>query len=111
LKRRSIDPPVSNGDQKDTKFAWTGTNIVSGQTNQPIPLSDPESLKAIPGDGLVLTSGAGNILTLLSDLGTKAQSERFVTLTNLPTGSSLDDVVIPTSSAGTFYVSGSAAPR
>jgi hypothetical protein len=82
----------------------TGTNIVTGQTNQPIPLSDPDSLKSTPNGGLVLTSGADNAFTLISDPGTAAQSERFVKLTNLPAGSSLDDVIIPTSSTGTFYV-------
>ena len=83
----------------------TGTNIATGKTGQPIPLSDPDSLKSTPGGGLVLTSGDDNTLTVISDVGTKAQSERFVTLTNLPAGSALDDVIIPTSSAGTFYVS------
>jgi hypothetical protein len=82
----------------------TGTNIATGQTNQPIPLSDPDSLKSTPNGGLVLTSGADNAFTLISDPGTRAQSERFVKLTNLPAGSSLDDVIIPTSSTGTFYV-------
>ena len=52
----------------------------------------------------MLSSGSDNTFTLISDPGTAAQSERFVTLTNLPTGSSLDDVIIPTSSSGTFYV-------
>ena len=83
----------------------TGTNITTGQTNQPIPLSDPDSLKSTPNGGLVLTSGSDNTFTLISDPGTTAQSERFVQLKNLPTGSSLDDVIIPTSSTGTFYVS------
>ena len=89
------------------KDGATGTNIGTGQTNQPIPLSDPDSLKATPDGGLVLTSGSDNSFTLISDPGTAAQSERFVQLTNLPAGSSLDDVVIPTSSTGTFYVSNS----
>lgn len=82
----------------------TGTNIATGKTGQPIPLTDPDSLKTTPDGRLVLTSGADNTFTLISDPGTAAQSERFVTLTNLPAGSSLDDVVIPTSSSGTFYV-------
>jgi hypothetical protein len=104
---------LSNGDQPIGTLVTsniltdgaTGTNIVTGQTNQPIPLSDPDSLKSTPNGGLVLTSGADNAFTLISDPGTAAQSERFVQLTNLPVGSSLDDVIIPTSSTGTFYVS------
>ena len=83
----------------------TGTNIVTGKSDQPIPLSDPDSLKSTPNGGLVLTSGNDNAFTLISDPGTAAQSERFVQLTNLPAGSSLDDVIIPTSTTGTFYVS------
>jgi hypothetical protein len=83
----------------------TGTDITTGQTDQPIPLNDPDSLKALPDGRLVLSSGADNSFTLISDPGTAAQSERFVQLTNLPAGSALDDVVVPTSSSGTFYVS------
>jgi hypothetical protein len=87
------------------KDGATGTNIATGQTNQPIPLSDPDSLKTTPNGDLMLTSGADNTLTLITDPGTAAQSERFVQLTNLPASSSLDDVIVPTSSTGTFYLS------
>src|ERR1700676_217876 len=83
----------------------TGTNITTGKTDQPIPLSDPDSLKTTPNGDLLLTSGADNSLTVISDVGTKAQSERFVQLSNLPAGSSLDDVIVPSSTSGTFYVS------
>ena len=83
----------------------TGTNIATGQTNQPIPLSDPDSLKTTPNGGLILTSGADNSFAIISGVGTAAQSVRFDQLTNLPAGSALDDVIIPTSSSGTFYVS------
>ncbi len=82
----------------------TGTNIATGQSDQPIPLSDPDSLKSLPDGRLVLSSGNDNAFTLIADPGTAAQSERFVQLQNLPAGSSLDDVLVPTASAGTFYV-------
>ena len=85
----------------------TGTNIATGQTDQPIPLNDPDSLKSTPNGGLILSSGSDNSFTLIGAPGTGAQAERFVTLKNLPTGSSLDDVLIPTSSTGTFYVANS----
>ena len=81
----------------------TGTNIATGKT-EAIPLSDPDSLKSIPGGKLVQTSEADNTFVIVNDPGTKAQSERFDTLTNVPAGS-LDDVIVPTSSSGTFYVS------
>ncbi len=80
----------------------TGTNIATGQINQPIPLSDPDSLKSTPNGDLLLTSEADRTFTVISDPGTAAQSQRFVTLT---AGTSLDDVIIPSSSTGTFYVS------
>ena len=86
----------------------TGFDLSTGQAGQPIPLSDIDSLKSTPAGGLVLTSEADNAFTLISNPGTKAQSERFVQLSNLPAGSALDDVIIPTSSSGTFYVSNSA---
>ncbi len=85
----------------------TGTNIATGQTDQPIPLSDPDSLKSTPNGDLVLTSEADKTFTIISRPGTAAQSERFVSPQNLPTGSTLDDVIIPRSSSGTFYVSNS----
>ncbi len=103
-----------NGDQPIGKLITsniladgaTGTNIATGKTG-PIPLNDPDSLQATPDGSLLLSSEADKALTLISDPGTAAQSERFVQLTNLPAGSSLDDVIIPTSSTGTFYVSNS----
>lgn len=81
----------------------TGTNIATGKT-EAIPLSDPDSLKSIPGGGLLQSSGDDNTFVIVSEPGTKAQSVRFDTLTNVPDGS-LDDVVVPTSSSGTFTVS------
>ena len=83
----------------------TGTDISTGLAGQPIPLSDPDSLKSTPDGGLVLSSGSDNTLTFISHPGAANQSERFVTLKNLPAGSSLDDVVVPGSTAGTFYIS------
>jgi hypothetical protein len=104
---------LSNGDQPQGTLVTsnilldgaTGTNIATGQTDQAIPLNDPDSLKANPNGGLILSSGADNTIVLIKDVGTQAQSESFVTLTNLPTGSALDDVIIPTAKSGTFYVS------
>ena len=81
----------------------TGTNIATGKT-EAIPLSDPDSLKSIPGGGLLQSSGEDNTFAIVTDPGTKAQSVRFDTLTNVPAGS-LDDVIVPTFSSGTFYVS------
>ncbi len=102
-----------NGDQPQgtlvvkpvLTFGATGTDIATGQTNQPLPISDPDSIKSLANGDIVETSGSDNAFTLIHDVGTKAQSQSFVQLQNLPTGSSLDDVIVPTASAGTFYVS------
>ena len=81
----------------------TGTNIADGQV-ETIPLSDPDSIKSTPDGGIVLTSGNDNTIVLINRVGSAHQTERFVTLTNIPAGSSVDDVIIPTSSSGTFTV-------
>ncbi len=102
-----------NGDQPQgtlvvhpvLTFGATGTNIATGAVNQPLPISDPDSIKSLANGDIVETSGNDNAFTLIHDVGTKAQSQRFVQLQNLPTGSALDDVVVPTASSGTFYVS------
>ena len=86
----------------------TGTNIATGKTGH-IPLNDPDSLKTTPNGGLVLSSGADNAITLISNPGQSGQSERFVQLKGLPAGSSVDDVIVPGSSSGTFYVSNQGA--
>ncbi len=112
------DPVVqrlTNGDMPIGKLVTTniladgatGTDIATGKTNQPIPLSDPDSLTSTANGDLVFSSEADKTFTIISGPGTAAQTERFVAPQNLPAGSTLDDVVVPTSSSGTFYVSNS----
>ena len=81
----------------------TGTNIATGRV-EAIPLNDPDSLKGTPDGGLVLSSGSDDTVVFISHPGTANQAERFVTLTGVPAGSSVDDVIIPTSTSGTFTV-------
>jgi len=85
------------------RFGDTGTNLVTGETNQPLPLADPDSLKSMPDGSLILTSGSENSFTIVANPGTTQQSASFVTLPK--SAGSLDDVVMPTASSGTFYVS------
>lgn len=85
-------------------FGAKGTNIADGKV-ETIPLSDPDSLKTTPDGGLVLNSEADSTIILISHAGQVDQSERFVTLKGIPANSDLDDVIIPTSTAGTFTVS------
>jgi DNA-binding beta-propeller fold protein YncE len=111
----SGDPVVqqlTNGNDPFGKLTTTdvladgamGLNIADGKM-EAIPLNDPDSLKSTPTGGLVLSSGSDNTIVFIDNPGAANQSERFVTLTGLPAGSSVDDVIIPTSSSGTFTVS------
>jgi len=83
-------------------FGDTGTNLVTGQTNQPLPITDPDSLKLLSNGDLLLTGEADGAYIFVKDPGTTQQSESFVTL---PTGDVPDDAIMPTSSSGTFYIS------
>jgi hypothetical protein len=80
----------------------TGTNLVTGQTNQTLPITDPDSLKLLSNGDLLLTGEADGAFIFVKDPGTAQQSESFVTL---PTGDVPDDAIMPTSSTGTFYIS------
>jgi len=89
----------------------TGTNVATGQTNQPIPLNDPDSLKANPDGSLVQTSEADKTFTIIHNPGTasQSQSQSFYQLTNLPAGSGLDDVIVPNAGSGTLYIANGGA--
>ena len=81
----------------------TGTNLATGETNQPLPVTDPDSLKSLPDGSLILTGEADRAFTIISNPGTTEQSASFVTL---PAGSSQpDDAIRPTTASGTFYIS------
>ncbi|MBV9777059.1 MAG: hypothetical protein JO143_08420 [Acetobacteraceae bacterium] len=81
----------------------TGTNLLTGETNQSLPVTDPDSLKTLPDGSLILTGEGDKAFTIIHDPGTTSQSASFITL---PSGSaSPDDAVMPTASDGTFYVS------
>ncbi|HYZ21630.1 MAG TPA: hypothetical protein VE690_05680 [Rhodopila sp.] len=81
----------------------TGTNLVTGATNQPLPVSDPDSLKTLPDGSLILTSEHDAAFTFIHDPGTTHQTASFLTL---PSGAGTpDDAIMPTATAGTFYIS------
>jgi hypothetical protein len=81
----------------------TGTNLVTGEINQALPVSDPDSLKSLVDGTLLLTSDHDATLTFISKPGTDQQSASFITLPAGTTG--LDDAIIPMTAAGTFVVS------
>jgi hypothetical protein len=87
-------------------FGDTGTNLVTGQTNQLLPITDPDSLKLLPNGELLLTGEADGAFIFVKDPGTTNQSESFVTL---PAGDIPDDAIMPTSHSGTFYISNQGA--
>jgi hypothetical protein len=83
-------------------FGDTGTNLVTGQTNQLLPMTDPDSLKLLPNGELLLTGEADGAYIFVKDPGTAHQTESFVTL---PAGDIPDDAIMPSSRSGTFYIS------
>jgi len=83
-------------------FGNTGTNLVTGQHNQPLPVTDPDSLKLLPNGSLLLTGEADGAFIFVSHPGTPQQSVSFV---KLPAGDIPDDAIMPTASSGTFYIS------
>ncbi|MBV8613840.1 MAG: hypothetical protein JOY66_08725 [Acetobacteraceae bacterium] len=79
----------------------TGTNLVTGATDQPLPVTDPDSLKTLPDGSLILTGEQDDALTIVQHPGTPQQSASFI---QWPSGQSPDDAIVPTSTSGTFYV-------
>jgi hypothetical protein len=78
-----------------------GTNLVTGEKNQLLPVTDPDSLKLLPNGDLLLTGEADGAFVFIKHPGTSDQTESFVTL---PNGAIPDDAIMPTSTSGTFYV-------
>jgi hypothetical protein len=85
----------------------TGTNLATGQRNQPTSQSDPDSLKLTPFGDLMLSSGADGQLVFVAHPGTDEQAVSFLTLLDAPSGqpvSGLDDAVFASASRGVFYL-------
>src|SRR6516162_234289 len=86
----------------------TGTNLATGQANQPVTQNDPDSLKLTPTGDLMLSSGDDGQLLFVEKPGRPDQSVSFVTLLDPATGlhiSGLDDAVFATAREGVFYLS------
>ena len=80
--------------------SFTGTNLVTGQTQQ-LTITDPDSLKLLPNGDLLLTGEGDGTYVFVKNPGTPQQTESFVTL---PSGDVPDDAIMPTSRSGTFYI-------
>jgi predicted secreted protein len=85
----------------------TGFDTVTGQI-EAVPQSDPDSLKTAPNGDLLLTSGADGTIIDIQNPGTPNQAVAFTTIQNIPAASignaGLDDVIKPSATAGTFYL-------
>jgi hypothetical protein len=85
----------------------TGTNLATGQTNQPTSQNDPDSMKMTPSGDLMLSSAADGQLIFVKNPGTTSQSVAFLTVLDPSTGiavSELDDSVFATAERGTFFL-------
>jgi predicted secreted protein len=85
-----------------------GYDTVSGKT-EIIPQSDPDSLKLAANGDLIFSSGAGGTIIDVQNPGTAKQAVAFTPIQGIPAASvgnaGLDDVITPTATSGTFYVS------
>jgi hypothetical protein len=85
----------------------TGTNLATGQANQPTTDTDSDSLKLTPTGDLMLSSGADGQLIFVEKPGRPDQSVSFLQLLDPSTGlpvSGLDDAVFATAREGAFYL-------
>jgi sugar lactone lactonase YvrE len=92
----------------------TGTDLATGQPNQPVTQNDPDSLKLTPTGDLMLSSGGDGQLLFVERPGRPDQSVSFVTLLDPGTGlhvSGLDDAVFATARKGTFYLADTGSNR
>jgi len=83
----------------------TGFDTVTGQI-EAVPLSDPDSMKLASNGDLILTSGADGTIIDIHNAGTVSQSVSFTPIkkiNNVP-ATGLDDVIKPSATAGTFYL-------
>ena len=82
-----------------------GINTETG-TLQSVPQTDPNSLKLAPNGDLLLTSGNDGVIIDVQDPGTSDQSVAFTQVQGVAPGSAgLDDVIKPSASSGTFFLS------
>ena len=91
-------------------FDATGTNTVTGQTGQAIPLNDPDSLKQAPNGDLLLSSGADGVIVDVHHPGKASQSVSYTQVTDKSgaAASNLDDVIKPGTTSGTFVLTDTA---
>ena len=86
----------------------TGYDTVTGKI-ETIPQNDPDSMKLAPNGDLILTSGDDGTIIDVKDPGTSEQSVSFTKVKGVTAGhAGLDDVIKPSATAGTFYLTDTA---
>lgn len=109
-----VDPTIQRLENRVSPLVVTpivtmgalGVNLATGQSNQATSQNDPDSLKSIPGAGLMLSSGDDGQLIFVLHPGTDDQKVAFLSLITSSKApvSGLDDAIFPGSEAGTFYL-------
>jgi predicted secreted protein len=124
----SYTNPTGNGDPTIVKLL-NGPNPKPGETLQTtpvlldgamgydtvtgkmelVPQTDPDSLKLAANGDLIFSSGNDGTIIDIQNPGTSQQAVAFTPIKGIPAGSignaGLDDVVKPTATSGTFYIS------
>lgn len=85
-----------------------GYDTVTGKIEL-IPQTDPDSLKLAANGDLIFSSNADGAIIDVQNPGTSKQAVAFTPIQGIPAGSvgnaGLDDVIKPTATSGTFYIS------
>ncbi|MBV8192992.1 MAG: hypothetical protein JOY64_14240 [Alphaproteobacteria bacterium] len=85
-----------------------GFDTVTGNM-EVVPAADPDSLKVAPNGDLLLTSGDDGTIIDIQNAGKPNQAVAFTKVQGVPAGAGLDDVIKPSASAGTFYLTDTAS--
>jgi hypothetical protein len=88
-----------------------GYDTVTGKMEL-VPQTDPDSLKLAPNGDLILSSGADGAIIDVQNPGTANQAVSFTTIKGVTAGNAgLDDVIKPSATAGTFYLTDTAGNK
>jgi hypothetical protein len=106
---------LSRGDlitQPILTTASTGVDTVTGKTTV-VPQIDPDSLTLAPNGDLLFSSGDGGVIIEVHNPGQGAkQSVTYTPISGAEVGGAgLDDVIKPSATSGTFYVSDATGDR
>jgi len=89
----------------------TGFDTVTGKI-ETVPLSDPDSMKLAANGDLILTSGNDGTIIDVHNAGTAGQTVSFTNIKGVTKNNAgLDDVIKPSATAGTFYLTDTATNK